>query len=441
VQDLIRNNHHHNCIVMAFTMAAERQGRRQITHVPSGIGPEIIPLEAGDNVGSFRKKKRLDLGNKRKGTENNTHNNITHTASKLLVLVGLTGVMGFLAQTFLPIVQQEITYQKWIHASASSSPAVMQARQGYPYYLGAVDPDTVQIRNTLTPNQQRQIDQFRNGSGLLLNIHITHHGGTTFCYEIGRRLHAPSFACMSPRLPEDADVGEDFPKRQPWSHNDTSTNIALIRKSFNMISWEFSAPMGASLPQIDETHWEHEQLVSVFVARDPISRLLAGDAMVNRLHPTLFATRNATLDDWWAFARDDMFTNNYCMRIFAGRSCCQGNITSPEFLSKAKSIVKRFTIILDVACLDAGIAALGKILALNMSIPVKNSMAPGTKRSSHEDPKDKIPYPEVYEYLVQKNRLDIEFYEWSKQRSLVNCDEFWKGEKANNLPHQTLALP
>jgi len=39
----------------------------------------------------------------------------------------------------------------------------------------------------------------------------------------------------------------------------------------------------------------------------------------------------------------------------------------------------------------------------------------------HQSAKERIPYPEVYEYLLEKNRLDIELYEWSKTLALVNC--------------------
>jgi hypothetical protein len=428
--------------------AASRQGRRQITQAHSGVGPVIIPLQAdGGNAIRSSRKKPLDVFKKKGKLKSPTASKFATVLHRALLVVAITGVVDFFAHNGMSLVvgnQQPTptltTYTRTTNTSIP--PALMVARPqpktNFQYYLGAVDPANVRIRSNFTANQQTQIDQFRNGNGLLLNVHVVHHGGTTFCFEIGGRLYAPSFACMSPKWPVDS-VAEDYPERRPWSHPDTDTNIAAVRKSFNMISWEFSSPLGARLPQLEDTYWEHAQLVSVFVARHPMSRLLAGDATVKKRHPNLQVDK-ATVDDWWAFARDDRFTDNFCMRVFAGRECCQGNNTDPKFLSKAKSILERFTIILDVSCLDAGIAALGQTLGLNMNIPVKKQKILSGKRI-RVDPKDKIPYPEIYQYLVQKNRLDIELYEWAKERSLVHCDEFWTAEKANFPQQQSMALP
>jgi hypothetical protein len=35
---------------------------------------------------------------------------------------------------------------------------------------------------------------------------------------------------------------------------------------------------------------------------------------------------------------------------------------------------------------------------------------------------DRIRFKEVYDYLLDSNKLDIQLYEWSKNISLVTCD-------------------
>ena len=46
--------------------------------------------------------------------------------------------------------------------------------------------------------QQAQIKNFIQGDGLILNIHITHHAGTSMCREVGKPLGAPQTFCNHP---------------------------------------------------------------------------------------------------------------------------------------------------------------------------------------------------------------------------------------------------
>jgi len=49
--------------------------------------------------------------------------------------------------------------------------------------------------------KRQQIENYRKGDALILNVHPTHHAGTSFCTIIGRNginnSIAPKFACMS----------------------------------------------------------------------------------------------------------------------------------------------------------------------------------------------------------------------------------------------------
>jgi hypothetical protein len=69
--------------------------------------------------------------------------------------------------------------------------------------------------------------------------------------------------------------------------------------------------------------------------------------------------------------------------------------------------------------LDEGIQALGDVLGI---LP-QNIVS---KKRDHPPIEQRIPYPDVYEFLKERNRLDIELYEWTKSRSLVDCSALQK---------------
>lgn len=168
--------------------------------------------------------------------------------------------------------------------------------------------------------------------------------------------------------------------------------------------------------QIYDADWENPNLLSVIVMRDPISRLLAGDGLFVQKYPHLF--ENGTVQEWWQYAHEDSHTNNYALRILSSYDCCNGSHTDPKYLEQAKALVSRFTVVLDIQCLNEGMVKLGEMLNINVTELGKASRG---YKHEHKPSKDRIPYPEVYNYLKKKNHLDIELYEWSKRLSLVNC--------------------
>ena len=40
----------------------------------------------------------------------------------------------------------------------------------------------------------------------------------------------------------------------------------------------------------------------------------------------------------------------------------------------------------------------------------------------HPPARERIGHDDVYEYLLEKNKLEIELYEYALERSLVKCD-------------------
>jgi len=205
-----------------------------------------------------------------------------------------------------------------------------------------------------------------------------------------------------------------FPRGNPWTQEDTAKNIAIVRPHFHMVSWEFvKAPLRVPL---SDTNWEDPNLVSVIVVRDPLSRLLAADALTNRYFPGLKVDGSEQL--WWSYANYSANTDNYAMRILAGDGCCSGEQTDRRHLATAKSLLHRFTFVLNIECLDEGLIGLSDILG----IPLQKDKLNKTKKI-HPPPADRIPYREVYEYLAKKNKLDTELYEWARTRALVNCSQ------------------
>jgi len=284
------------------------------------------------------------------------------------------------------------------------------------------------VSYSVSEKTQTQLAHYRAGTGLILHLHITHHGGTTFCHQLGQAPYtdgAPPFACRA-----DSDNAQSllalnwtteeafgFPIQNPWHYQDTARNIARVRQNFHFLSWEYWL-QPPSDPPLRETNWEDSNLLSIVIMRDPISRLLAGDGWVAQEHRNVYRN-NATEEEWWAFANTSAgHTDNFALRILAGKPCCRGKYTDPVFLEYAKALVSRFSIVLDQECLDHGINAVANLLGIQLG--------PKRRRKRelqyvHPPNSERIPYKSVYDFLLERNRLDIKLYEWSKNISLVNC--------------------
>ena len=271
---------------------------------------------------------------------------------------------------------------------------------------------------------------FRRGSGFLVNVHITHHGGTTFCNIIGHAANvtAPGFNCMyseddaAEMIQQDQDQSPQSLPVRPWTAAETAGNIALLRPHFDLVSWEFAHAPDASNPErpLSATAWEDPNLVSVIIMRDPIDRLLAGSGYVNRHFPK---EDLRTHEQWWEFARNDRVTNNYALRVLAGDGCCAGEDTSIRHYRAAQKVVERFTFVLDIACLDEGLVALADVLGLALDPHQQRKSERKKRKAERGTARERIGHDneDVYDFLVRRNHYDIQLYEWSKTRSLVDC--------------------
>ena len=110
------------------------------------------------------------------------------------------------------------------------------------------------------------------------------------------------------------------------------------------------------------------------------------------------------------------------MRILAGEGCCQGNETSRVHLEAAKALIRRFSLVLDIACLDQGMMVLADLLNISLHQKKSKSKEKLTEiLSTRKTPRERVGHDDVYDFMVDRNRLNIELYEWSKSLALVNC--------------------
>jgi hypothetical protein len=272
-------------------------------------------------------------------------------------------------------------------------------------------------RRNIDAIKELQKQNYKNGTALMLNIHITHHGGTAFCGRMRLVGPTPERFCanvndeQAESIP-DFDAKEYDPTRsayRPWSYNDTSQYIAINRKYFHMVSWEFGI---LPKPSLHATNWEDPNLVSVAIIRHPISRLLAGDGIKNSFNLT-------TEKGWWDYSNGTDHCDNFCLRRLSDRpsECCQGEFTSRTHLKAAKKLLQRFTFVIDIACLDAGMEAMA--WELGFELPE----IPAADHSTNLPYRERVGFDDVYDFLLSQNKLDIELYEWSKKKlGLVDCE-------------------
>jgi hypothetical protein len=250
----------------------------------------------------------------------------------------------------------------------------------------------------------RQIENYRKGHGLMLDFHITHHAGTTLCFWAKKNGPCPEFACMvGKNVPSNLSGGLG-PRHTPWKYNKTDYWIRTIQPVFHYISWEYG--LNPLVRSVNDTNWEHPELVSIIVMRHPIERLLSD---VSHGHQVI----NGTEEEWWEYAHM-RHTDNFALRtIMSWEGCCQAEKTSSSYVKAAKEYLSRFTFILDMECFDESLSRLSKILGLNYTHEAANQAKKHVK----------IHNKTLYRYLYHRNLNDIALYQWSKGHSLVKCNE------------------
>ena len=249
------------------------------------------------------------------------------------------------------------------------------------------------VKKNEMATKETKLKNYREHKALIVNIHITHHAGTFMCgFAKNNNIRVPDFACLH---------GVENSMWSTWKGDD---DWPKWLRQYDFMAWEFNYVPGTSLYTND---WESEHVISILVMRDPLDRLLAGDAISLRRYGR---QENRTDDQWWAFANDDQITNNFALRVLG-----MGDLTETG-VAKAKALINRMTYVLDQACLNDNLLKLAEELGWNSTDLLKKDA------KHHKTARERLGNDTLYEFLRKKNTNDIALYEWSKKKSLVVCD-------------------
>jgi hypothetical protein len=236
---------------------------------------------------------------------------------------------------------------------------------------------------------------------------------------------------QNPRPPEDVaalnDTAYQATRHRPWNHTETGLNIPLVLQHYQMIAWEFGPVRKPNA--LRDTDWEHPNLLSVCIVRDPIERILSDDK--NNEESEFYGIHHSPvsqpLELWWKWANQTQ--SNFMVRRLAhaeGVHTRYSKIQLPystHMLDQAKTMLKRMTIVLDIACLDESMQALLEVLTGSQ----KQDFQRTSKFLHHSYPsmEKRIPHKDIYAYLLQRNQMDVDLYEWVKQElpTLVRCGD------------------
>ncbi|KAL7479287.1 hypothetical protein ACHAW6_005022 [Cyclotella cf. meneghiniana] len=304
---------------------------------------------------------------------------------------------------------------------ATASPMYETAEPTYFPSQGTLELESTAYETNSSDVKQLQISNYIAGKALILNIHITHHAGTSVCVKMSQLGPTPSFACMKKKSGDNSPWPAYDPNINKFSisYDDASTLVQVFRPYFHFMAMEY--PRWGNL---HNANWEYENLVSMIVMRNPLDRFLAG-GKCGRFHNSLINEADPEPSEevqrlFWEYANDGC-ADNYALRVLANSAHCnEGNMN--ECFESAKSLLQRFTFILDEDCLDEGMEAMGAQLHLDITSDSFESHL----HHEHTSAQERIHNDTLYEFLLDKFHYDIALYEWSKNMSIVKCTELVK---------------
>jgi len=332
--------------------------------------------------------------------------------------------------------QHKIEALKWISSVLATAVLLCSAKDMFGVRMNREETVAVQdleggvvssIKQQQIAIKQQQIANYIKGTAIIRNIHITHHAGTSLCGQMSKvpNEHTPGFACMKKGRNNDTYWPEEAIKASPFdgkhqvgkevSYNETKEWVSFWRQYYHFVSGEY--------PDWDktlhQTNWEYENLVSMIVMRNPLERFLAGGKCGGFQKKIPDDPSNETQDTYWEYANSEC-ADNYALRVLTREPCVQGANTSSECLQGAKDLLNRITFILDQSCLNESVEAFGSALHLNFT-------KDGFESRLHHwhanlSVRDRFGNDTLYEYVQTRFRRDIELYEWSKNRSIVLCN-------------------
>eukprot|EP00547_Thalassionema_nitzschioides_P017004 CAMPEP_0194250828 /NCGR_PEP_ID=MMETSP0158-20130606/24020_1 /TAXON_ID=33649 /ORGANISM="Thalassionema nitzschioides, Strain L26-B" /LENGTH=109 /DNA_ID=CAMNT_0038987763 /DNA_START=720 /DNA_END=1045 /DNA_ORIENTATION=+ len=94
-----------------------------------------------------------------------------------------------------------------------------------------------------------------------------------------------------------------------------------------------------------------------------------------------------------------------------------GDEQGDEQLEEAKTLLKRFTFIIDQACFTDSMIHTGRELNLELD---RNIL--GNTHHRHDSIRERFANDTLYEYVKHRFRYDIALYEWAKTQSIIQCN-------------------
>jgi hypothetical protein len=202
----------------------------------------------------------------------------------------------------------------------------------------------------------------------------------------------------------------------------------------NGCSWEFREGP-------DTFFWEafpfkSEKILSVFVARDPMQRLLAG--IEEEEYPEAYSDLKSKPRNFHRFAMDKPSSaTDYAMNILSGTSAEETGRKTKDGDRKvafemAKKSIDQFSIILDQACFGRSICAFCSLLGWDNCHRYHHSWLPNMPHEAACPEKIWVSIQHViqpredWELLLSENTLGIEVYKRAKERALKKCPCFCK---------------
>lgn len=383
---------------------------------------EIVPL--------FKNRgEKCVSGGREKGDEDSGSFNIPVASTKGSTPFSLPSRMKipFLASIVVALLLILILGENVTDLKKSVSPSVQNS----------TTKKTVSAGKKYNRVKQRQIQSYIDGTGLILSVHVTHHGGTYLCGQMRAIGETPNFACMAGHLSQNDPsnwpynntiVGDKewrIKNGEPWPANETGIMTKELRKYFHMISWEFNTRWG----HLSDTDWEHPDLLSVVIMRDPLERFMAG-GKCGKYHKLI--TKDLADDPtpimndlYWQYANDQC-ADNFALGVFTGSpGCCDGSHTNVTYLEQAKRQMDRTTVLIDQSCETESIKALFELLQINPNITnaERNPKNARLLHTTHPPVRERLGNDTLYEYLQEKFKLDIELYKYAQSKSILDCSK------------------
>jgi hypothetical protein len=198
--------------------------------------------------------------------------------------------------------------------------------------------------------------------------------------------------------------------------------------------------------------FKSEKILSVFIARDPMQRLLSGDGTMNSKYPEAYPDSKLKPRNFHRFAMETPpQASDYAMNILAGTLAEElvwtpgtpfpkrkasvvedGDGDRKVAFEIAKNCIDQFSIILDQACFGRSICAFCSLLGWDnchryhvgwRSSDPREAACPEKLWVSTQHV---IQPREDWELLLSENTLGIEVYKRAKERALKKCPCFCK---------------